>query len=310
VRAKFLARVLKLPQSRLQLGRVSDEPSTGAGAAAFEVPLPVHGTLDGEIAGSGRTIVLLHGLTATRRYIVQGSRYLERHDHRVVAYDARGHGASSPAPEPRAYEYDDLAGDLARVLDDLELERTVLAGSSMGAATAMRFALDHPERVDALIQITPASRGGPSADESELENWDRLAGALREDGVEGFLAAYDPPVAERWREAVMTATRQRLEAHARPDALADALEVVPRSPAWDGGLDALRTLEVATLVVGSRDSADPGHALAVAEAYLETLPHAELLVEDEGESPLAWRGAQLSRAIADFLARRFEPGSV
>jgi pimeloyl-ACP methyl ester carboxylesterase len=42
--------------------------------------------------GEGTPVVLLHGLTATRRYVVMGSRSLERSGHRVLAYDARGHG--------------------------------------------------------------------------------------------------------------------------------------------------------------------------------------------------------------------------
>ena len=50
--------------------------------------------------GEGTPVVLLHGLTATRRYVVMGSRALERDGHRVVAYDARGHGASSTGAEP------------------------------------------------------------------------------------------------------------------------------------------------------------------------------------------------------------------
>ena len=270
----------------------------------LDVPLPGGGRLAGQIAGAGPTIVLLHGLTATRRYVVHGSRHLERHGHRVVAYDARGHGESSPAPSPKSYEYRDLIGDLGRLLDDLELERVVLAGSSMGAATALAFALEHPDRVGALAQITPSSRGAPSADADELAAWDRVARGLREGGVEGFLRAWDPRVEERWREAVMTAARQRLEAHRHLEAVADAIEVVPRSPAWDGGLDALRSLTAPTLVVGSRDESDPGHSLAVAQAYAEAIPHVELAVEEEGEAPLAWQGAQLSRTIAEFLERR------
>ncbi len=270
----------------------------------FEVPLPGGGRLAGQIAGWGPTIVLLHGLTATRRYVVQGSRHLERHGHRVVAYDARGHGESSPASSPESYEYRDLIGDLERLLDDLELERVVLAGSSMGAATALAFALGHPDRVAALVQITPSSRGAPNADADELAAWDRLARGLREGGVEGFLDAWDPPVEERWRESVMTATRQRLEAHRHLGAVADAIEVVPRSAAWDGGLDALRSLPTPTLVVGSRDESDPGHSLAVAQAYAEAIPHVELAVEEDGEAPLAWQGAQLSRTLAEFLERR------
>ena len=49
--------------------------------------------LSGEHSGEGPAIVLLHGLTATRRYVVMGSRLLQRSGLRVVSYDARGHGA-------------------------------------------------------------------------------------------------------------------------------------------------------------------------------------------------------------------------
>ena len=91
--------------------------------------------------------MLLHGLTATRRYVVMGSRSLERSGHRVIAYDARGHGRSTPAPEPGAYSYERLDTDLRAVLDARGMRRAVLAGASMGAHTAVRFTLRHPERV-------------------------------------------------------------------------------------------------------------------------------------------------------------------
>jgi hypothetical protein len=44
------------------------------------------------------------------------------------------------------------------------------------------------------------------------------------------------------------------------------------------------------------------HPLAVAEEYAARLPHATLVVEDEGKAPLAWQGGRLSEAIAEFLA--------
>src|SRR6201999_885513 len=91
--------------------------------------------LDGEEAGEGVPVVLLHGLTATRRYVVMGSKNLERGGHRVVQYDARGHGRSAPGG---AYGYEDLAGDLLEVLDAREIDRAVLAGASMGAHTLLR----------------------------------------------------------------------------------------------------------------------------------------------------------------------------
>lgn len=265
---------------------------------------PVPGLrIAGDVQGDGPPLVLAHGLTATRRNVVQGSRHLATRGRRLVAYDARGHGDSSPAPDPDAYEYADLAADLEAVLDTLEIERAALAGSSMGAATAMRFALAHPERVAALVQITPAYAGAGRLGADSLAHWDRLAGALEAGDVEGFVEATGAgDLPERWREPARTATRQRIERHRDLGAVARAVRVVPRSTAFDG-LHLLDTLEVPTLVVGSRDSADPGHPLAVAEEYARRLPRAELAVEDEGDSPLAWQGARLSRAIGDFLDR-------
>lgn len=255
--------------------------------------------LAGEAAGEGPVVVLLHGLTATRRYVVMGSRVLEKAGFRVIAYDARGHGESPPAARAAEYEYDHLTGDLLAVLDHAGAESAVLVGNSMGAHTAMAFAIAHPQRVSALVQVTPAYDGHPHGDTA---GWDRLADGLAADGVEGFLAAWEPRVEERFRDTVLLVARQRLERHRHPAAVADALRVVPRSAAFDG-LEALERVATPTLVVGSRDESDPGHPLAVAEAYAARLPDAELIVEDEGSSPLAWQGAQLSREITSFLER-------
>src|SRR5262245_30697902 len=129
-------------------------------AQGFEILRQIPGAgsvaLAGDDVGEGTPLVLLHGLTATRRSVVQGSRHLPRHGYRLISYDARGHGESSPAPSPADYEYEDLLEDLEAVLEEFGLERAVLVGSSMGAATAMAFALRHPERVPALVEITPA----------------------------------------------------------------------------------------------------------------------------------------------------------
>ena len=54
-----------------------------------------------------------------------------------------------------------------------------------------------------------------------------------------------------------------------------------------------------TVVVADRDEADPGHPLAVGEAYAATIPGARLVVEEPGESPIAWSGGKLSQVIAD-----------
>ena len=254
-------------------------------------------------AGEGTPVVLLHGLTATNRYVVMGSKALERSGHRVIAYDARAHGRSDPAPAPDAYRYEDLRDDLVGVLDERGVERAVLAGASMGAHTILRLALEQPERVAALVVITPAYDGEGFGDADSLARWDALAEGLRTGGVEGFVEAYgDPGVPEAWRDTVLKVVRQRLAAHEHPEALADALSAVPRSRPFPS-IEALGAIEAPTVVVADRDEADPGHPLAIGGAYARTIPGAELVVEEEGKSPIAWQGSQLSKLIADVAGR-------
>lgn len=265
--------------------------------------------LSGEQRGSGCAIVLLHGLTATRRYVVMGSRALEREGYRTIAYDARGHGRSTAAPDPKVYGYERLASDLEAVLDTLALERAVLAGASMGAHTAVRFALNHPERVAALGLITPSFDPDLRTTPTVLAGWDALARGLREGGVEGFVDAYDfSEVPTEWRGTVEKVVRQRLAAHEHPLAVADALEVVPRSRPFEE-IGELADVAAPTVVVASRDEVDPGHPLAVGERYARTIPHAELVVEDSSrparplQSPIAWQGGQLSRVLGKLALR-------
>jgi pimeloyl-ACP methyl ester carboxylesterase len=263
-------------------------------------------TLSGEEAGVGPPVVLLHGLTATRRYVVMGSRTLERAGHRVIAYDARGHGRSTPPQDASAYGYGRLAQDLGEFLDARGIARALIAGASMGAHTAVRFALEHPERIAALALITPAYDPQTHGHHRELDAWDALARGLREGGVEGFLAADDlSAVPDTLRPTIETVVRQRLSAHEHPLAVADALEVVPRSRPFED-IAELSAIGVPTVIVASRDEADPGHPLAVAERYATAIGGAELVVEDAGpplHSPIAWQGGQLSKVLATLAQR-------
>ncbi len=250
--------------------------------------------------GEGIPVVLLHGLTATRRYVVMGSRALERSGHRVIAYDARGHGESAPGA---VYDYPALTDDLEAVLDAAGLERAVLAGASMGGHTALALALRRPERVAGLVVVTPAHEADGFDDPDRLARWDALARGLRTGGVEGFLAAYGAPeVPPAWREPLLKVIRQRLALHEHPEAVADALEQVPRSTPF-GALSELERIRAPTVVVADRDEADPGHPLRVGQAYAATIPGARLVVEEEGQSPLAWQGSRLSKVIAEVAAR-------
>ena len=253
-------------------------------------------------AGQGTPVVLLHGLTATRRYVVMGSSMLERSGHRVVAYDARGHGKSSPARDGAAYGYEELVADLEAVLDALEIERAVLAGASMGAHTLLRFALERPERVLGLVVITPAFDPSTNLDPERLARWDALADGLERGGVEGFIEAHGEPPDGPWQDTVVKVIRQRLSQHEHPRAVADALRVVPRSHPFGRAAD-LGAISAPTAVVASDDEPDPGHPRAIGEAYAAAIPGARLVTDRPGQSPIAWQGSQLSKVIAEIADR-------
>lgn len=256
----------------------------------------------GEVAGEGPPIVLCHGITATRRYVVHGSRALERAGHEVVSYDARAHGESDPAPAGQGYGYPELVGDLEAVLAaTVGEQRFVLAGHSMGAHTAVAYALRHGERLAGLVIAGPVYMGDIPAE--TLAYWDGLATALETGGVDGFVDYVDrnQEVDSAWRDSVLRFTQERMLRHCHPEALVEALREVPRSRPFETMAE-LEAIQVPSLVVASHDAADPGHPRRVAEAYAERLPQARLTGEAEGESPLAWQGGRLSREIAGFCA--------
>ena len=107
------------------------------------------GELYVERAGSGPAVVLLHSGTT------DGSMWDEQvpalvDGHTVVRFDARGHGRSStPTADWRP---DD---DVLAVLDALGIERATLVGNSYGGATALDFALMHPDRMRSLVLAGP-----------------------------------------------------------------------------------------------------------------------------------------------------------
>jgi pimeloyl-ACP methyl ester carboxylesterase len=257
----------------------------------------------GEVAGEGQPVVLCHGITATRRYVLHGSRALERAGFEVIVYDARGHGESDPAPPGQGYGYPELVGDLeAVVAATVGSGRFLLGGHSMGAHTALAYALRHPEHLAGLVAIGPVYAG--EIDAVTLAYWDGLAAALESGGVEGFLEYLDgnQRTAPAWRESVLRFTRERMLRHRDLGAVADSLRQVSRSRPFER-LDDLEGVEVPALVVASNDEADPGHPRAIAEAYAKHLPRARLIGEAEGESPLAWQGGRLARKIAEFAAQ-------
>lgn len=102
---------------------------------------------------SAPPVVAIHGLGATNASLLPTIWELAK-DHRVISPDLPGHGASSA---PRAgYDAAFFSRWLRALLDDLGVERAVLAGNSLGGRISLEFALDHPDRVAGLVLLAPA----------------------------------------------------------------------------------------------------------------------------------------------------------
>lgn len=261
-----------------------------------------------EISGEGPEIILLHGLTANRDRVIHGSKRLERAGYRTVSYDARSHGESDPPDRDEdpsaAYSYDALAEDLAGVLDSSVSDGShyLLVGSSMGAHTAARHALTHPRGLAGLVLIGPAIGDDPRSD-GDFDYWDALSNGLRTRGTEGFMEVFEDAlsVPAEWKERLVGIELELISCHEHPEALADAIEWVPRSMPF-GSVRELEAIDVPSLVIASSDETDPGHPLVVAETWADSLPNAQLLVDEPAATPLAWSGGRLSDVIADFAS--------
>jgi pimeloyl-ACP methyl ester carboxylesterase len=197
--------------------------------------------LNCRVAGEGPVVVLLHAGVADLRGWDAVVEDLAR-DHRVVAYDRRGFGATTY--EPEAYADVD---DLAAVLDAVGAETAVLVGNSQGGRVAIDFALTYPERVSRLILVAPAVSGDDG-------DWDNLPGhtaALVEEyeaaEAAGDLDAVNRIEAHMWLDGPSSA-RGRVSGPARDlflDMNGTALRAAPpgdhraASPPAAGRLDAL-----------------------------------------------------------------------
>jgi len=140
-------------------------------------------TLRVSLRGEGApAFVCLHGLADTLE-IWDGLAVGLAERGRVVAVDQRAHGESDAPPGP--YRREDLAADVAGLLDRLGLSRAVLVGHSMGGIVAMTAALEYPERVGGLVLLGTASQAGAS-----VADWyEKIALAAEEGGIDGFRRA-------------------------------------------------------------------------------------------------------------------------
>ncbi|MEU0603418.1 alpha/beta hydrolase [Streptomyces sp. NPDC006393] len=118
--------------------------------------------------GDGPALVLLHGLAGHAGEWDALARSLSS-EHRVVAVDQRGQGASDRFPSD--VSRDAFVEDVVAVADQLGLERVVLVGQSLGGHTAILAAARHPELVRALVAVE-ADVSGPDPEwPAHIRRW-------------------------------------------------------------------------------------------------------------------------------------------
>jgi pimeloyl-ACP methyl ester carboxylesterase len=123
-----------------------------------------------DVSGQGPAVVFIHpGLWDRRVWDAQMSSFPGA-GYRAVRYDVRGYGESS-RPEGASYSH---VRDLVAVFDALEIQQAAIVGCSMGGGIGLDFALEHPDRVWALVPVA-SGLGGFEPLEEEEDHWEEVS---------------------------------------------------------------------------------------------------------------------------------------
>ena len=240
-----------------------------------------------ETAGEGAPVVLLHGgLWDSRMWDDQFEPLAERCQ--VVRYDLRGYGRST-RPEA-SYSHSD---DLVAVLDHLDIERASLVGLSMGAAVAIDFTLEHPEKVHALVVAAPGLGGYEWS--ADLEKRYGPAQAARENGEIERAAELELAIWTKASRKKEDFRDLRMREIARENAHQVALDPALRRALDPPAVGRLGEIKAPTLVIsGDKDLPD---VKKIAALLLAQIPDARRAVMQGADHVVNMRRP------ADFTAR-------
>jgi 3-oxoadipate enol-lactonase len=256
--------------------------------------IEVNGTsLRYELSGSGKTtLVLVHEMGGTLDSWDQVVPALNN-TRRVLRYDTRGAGQSEKIGGK--VTFDDMADDLASLLDALQITgKVAVAGTAVGAAIAIHFAVRHAARTGALVVTSPAT--GVPADRRQA-TLDRAAAAeaqgMRALGEQSLAASYPPVVrhnAEEFRKF-----RARWIAN-DPQSFA----AINRMLADSKVTEELPRIACPTLVIScTHDGLRPPAAI---EPMAKQIPRSEYLEINSGHFCAVQTPGLVSQAFHGFLA--------
>ena len=246
--------------------------------------------------GSGLPLLLLHGLSDDAR-LWNPLLPAFSESYRVIALDLRGHGRSGKPDTP--YSIQQFSADLFELLRELDIARAHLLGLSIGGVIAQHFALEHPEKLRALVLLSTFS----STDPYLRARFKRLRESLLTGGCSAF---FDEAV-------TLTVTPEFAAAHAAEIALVkEDMVAMNSAAALVHALDACMEFNIAdqlsritlpTLIVSGREDAFTPRYFS--EQIHRAIPGSTLVILNGVAHNLLIpeKIPELSRVILDFLAR-------
>lgn len=242
-----------------------------------------------ETAGSGATLVFIHdGLLHGDVWNDQIPYFSQ--DFRVIRYDRRGFGRSSPATGSYTH-----LGDLKVLFEQLQIESAILVACSSGGALAIDFTLESPEKVDALV-LVGAVVGGFSYSDHMRTRGGHIPESFENDMEENLYYVTDDPylIYEQNTEArqtavdLLTAFPHRI--HRRPEFVRPDIPPSRR----------LNEVEVPTLIlVGEFDIPD---VHAVSGALSNGIPGSRrMIIPDSGHLIPMEQAALFNQTLLDFF---------
>jgi pimeloyl-ACP methyl ester carboxylesterase len=149
-----------------------------------------------EVAGQGPPLVFVHANPFDRRlWTYQVARFSQQFT--TINVDIRGYGFSDKPETP--FTLQDMAADVAGVMEKEGVKRAVMAGCSVGSGIALLFGLDRPESVDGLVLVGGSSRGGGNI-QNRIDGYTSgdLAGYRRKHMRELFAPGFPETSHGRW----------------------------------------------------------------------------------------------------------------
>lgn len=237
-----------------------------------------------EVAGEGHAVVLLHEGIADRRMWDREFPLLAR-NHKVVRYDLRGYGDSTPATSGFF-----PVRDLMAVLDHLRLERPLIVGPSMGGKIALDLTLDHPEKVGGLLLIAPGYSGMDydhvPGGKSTFERDETLSKAAVDAWAAGHLDEAIEHLRQLWASALAGSALELFRTMVRDNAKEVFEERSGQHEQREGAPAAGRLKEIhvpTNILVGDRDNPAMPHCAnflgkGIAGAKVQLVPGADHLL--------------------------------